>query len=519
MGFPTVLGQSPDPRASHPVPVQGAAHGSGENWPVDLGWMSSMHRSLFMTQNGGVVGEESHGGRRQPKPTWQDTGTALWRPFVLTEDGGNGDAGPTAPHVRTPELARVPAAGASATSTGRRLDPETSVPALLRPFYLSQDGGYIRGTGSSSVVSSMRWLDDTVPANSAQWGSTLEQSLTMSANGDGRPNPNAARMVDHEESAERLPSPDGGLDPNDAAPALPTDGANKKSADDEKGIGGDKKLGSPPEDNSLQFLRFSTVLLEPGKLQTDIGFLYSLSETQIPVAAGPDDVAPGILRQRQLTIPVEFRFGLTRRMQTFVAMPVGWSNTELSLPGFDEFENDGGIGDLRGGFTYLVKEGKDGGPDVTATFAFTAPTGNGRFFLGNTLVQPAGLGDGFWSLSGDLLVIHHYDPVVMFYGFGTRHRFERSVQDTLVAPGGEYSYRLGVGFAVNEKVTMSAAFSGAYIDDLDLDGDRVEGTLQEPLSLRLATTIAKNGRLIEPFVDFGLTNDANDANLGIIWTY
>ena len=135
------------------------------------------------------------------------------------------------------------------------------------------------------------------------------------------------------------------------------------------------------------------------------------------------------------------------------------------------------------------------------------------------LLTPPELGEGFWSLSWDVLFIHNYDPLVVFYGVGTRHGFERTFYGTTIRPGGEYNYFFGTGFAVNEHVTLSGTFGGAYVSQIAINGRRIEGSSLEPLSLRFAATIARKKKLLEPFVQFGITSDASAANFGIIQTY
>ena len=101
--------------------------------------------------------------------------------------------------------------------------------------------------------------------------------------------------------------------------------------------------------------------------------------------------------------------------------------------------------------------------------------------------------------------------------------FEGDIQ---VDPGKQIFYRLGAGFAVNPRVTFSAAFNASYITEDYVNGTRLPGTIREPMSVRLAATIgqAKKGKghkslkTVEPFVAFGLTEDANDVILGISWT-
>ena len=127
-----------------------------------------------------------------------------------------------------------------------------------------------------------------------------------------------------------------------------------------------------------------------------------------------------------------------------------------------------------------------------------------------------------------LTFIQTYDPVVVFYGAGYRHRFDRTFDDEIaVSPGKQAYYRLGVGFAVNPSVTLSASFLGSYIGANKINGVRVAGGIQEPMQVRLAATVSKNkncrpdSRLttIEPFVNFGVSDDAVDSLFGISWTF
>ena len=72
---------------------------------------------------------------------------------------------------------------------------------------------------------------------------------------------------------------------------------------------------------------------------------------------------------------------------------------------------------------------------------------------------------------------------------------------------------------VNEWVTLSTSFAGAYISELYVDNDRVEGTIREPLRLRFAVTINAPDKVIEPFTEIGMTDDTVDARFGITWTH
>ena len=283
-----------------------------------------------------------------------------------------------------------------------------------------------------------------------------------------------------------------------------------------------ESLGEEPEDNSLQFLRADTVLLDPGQFQFDYGVTYTKFDLPVPVVLSTPSgnvVELAQFRAREMRLPFEIRYGLARRVQLFVNVPFGWANTEFSLSGLEAFENDGGIGDVIFGGSFLLRDNDPcDKPDMILTLAASAPTGKSPFQAIGTSTAVPTLGSGAWSLASNLLWIKNYDPVTVFYGLGTRQHFDADFNGQDLRRGGEYNYQFGVGFGVNSKVTFSTRFNGAYLTETRLDGQRIPGTIQEPMALSMAMTIAKNKKLIEPFVDFGLTDDASDVRIGITWT-
>lgn len=306
--------------------------------------------------------------------------------------------------------------------------------------------------------------------------------------------------------------------PSPLGSASPSDVNRQAGGDGEGAIESAETLGEAPDDSPLQFLRRQTVLLPPGQCQVDLGLVYVLSEADFPVNVGGGVVAEGRLRQRLLLVPFALRVGLSRRVQGYINAPVGWSNSELAFAGIDEYDNVGGIGDINAGFNILLRERVGRCPDVIGTVGFTAPTGNADLSL-VPLAPQSRLGEGFWSVLGNILVIHTYDPVVIFYGFGARYGFEDTFGDVKLEPGFEANYQFGVGFAVNERITFSTSFLGAYITEDELDDVRIAGSNLEPLALRFAVTIAECNRIVEPFATIGMTDDGARAQIGIICTY
>lgn len=337
----------------------------------------------------------------------------------------------------------------------------------------------------------------------------------------------ATQAAAYFQADEPLPNPVGPLripGPNDENEKL--EPAEEKATEldgEEKGtLAEAESLGEAPEDNSLQFLRADTVLLKPGDFQFDYGFAYTKFDVTTPVIISTlsgNVVEHADVRLRELRVPFEVRYGLARRVQLFLNVPFGWVNSELSFPGFDNFKNDGGIGDVVFGGSFLLRENDPcNKPDAILTFGAVAPTGSDPFVAAAVNTAAPSLGNGVWSLASNLLFIKNYDPVVVFYGAGTRQSFDRDFNGQEIRLGGEYNYQFGVGFGVNSRVTFSTRFNGAYITETRIDGQRLPGTIQEPMTLGLAMTISKNKKLIEPFVDFGITDDASDARFGITWT-
>ena len=478
--------------------------------------------------------------------------SALWRPLVMTNNA------PPAMHA-------TPAVAARDQS---QLPESERVPSLMRPFYATNPAPHgsdaaeianaphslAEAIGGSRLGHQLAMLSDedlrtaatvaTLPAQLPAWDGTIAVEWPLMANpfllsetaDPGVFESGGVRQVAFFQ--EEIPVPPGGPTPDDIN--LPGNGnaANDQDTDDstdgkddkkkkEDTLAGAKKLGNAPEDNTLEFLRAQTVLLNPGKMQFDVGLEYTLTENNFPILltdgmgtiVGVDDIE---FQGRELAVPMEIRYGLLKRVQVFLQVPVGWSNTQVTVDDFNAFDNDGGLGDVGFGATVQLQDAVKDCPYLIGTLSAITPTG-GDPFTGIGLFSPSApsLGSGFWSLAGNLLWVQtRYDPVILFYGFGSRFQFAHEYVGINFQPGVEYNYTLGTGFAVNERVTLSAQFFGAYINELKADGTRLVGTNQEPMNLRFAATLAKPcNRIVEPFVMFGLTDDSISTNFGITWTY
>ncbi len=231
-----------------------------------------------------------------------------------------------------------------------------------------------------------------------------------------------------------------------------------------------------PRSTEQVFLRTQTPLLGAGQWQMDYGLTYSLTNFDFPTIHNAT-VVRADLRRRQLVVPLAFRFGLTDRTQLFANIPVGWRHNQLATnpltdPNPIDLNSDhGGVGDIQLGANYLWSYGDGYYPDIILTAVGTLPTGEG--FIPVSVLQ-GGLGNGVGALGGQVLFVHTYDPVVVFWGAGYRHYFEKTFSGINVQLGEEFTYQLGVGFAVNDRVTLSTSFLGAYNTETEFNGQGIQ---------------------------------------------
>ena len=287
-------------------------------------------------------------------------------------------------------------------------------------------------------------------------------------------------------------------------------------------------IGVPPPREQPQFLRNDSVLMKPGDYQWEIGFSYARNLNQSPVGQffGETPVVGNLRRvNRVLQMPIELRVGLTEDLQGSISLPIGLANQEISIGGAELTDDSFGIGDLSLGLTRLIRQGELSEPNVLGFLSLSIPTGQSS--LATSLDDPSiALGRGFYSLTTGLTFTRTFDPLVFFSGFGYQHNFEANFSGVgRLNPGNGGFYRLGVGYAVNSNVSLSTAFTGAFLGNAEINDARLGGTSREPLSLRIAATVvnkqktARKARTIEPFVNLGLNEDATDTILGVSWTY
>jgi hypothetical protein len=273
-----------------------------------------------------------------------------------------------------------------------------------------------------------------------------------------------------------------------------------------------KPIGQRPEDQeevTKMFLRQTSVLLKPGQAEVEFGVAYERDLQQVI----------GFSRQtlREFSFPLAFRYGINAKLEGFVTQPVAYGVTELTESGTTVEKSAWGLKDTSFGLNYLLARETAKRPDVILSLSGRAPTGLDPYRNDGTEV---GLGNGHWAVSPGLQLVKTFDPVVIFGGVYYTHQFERHALGQDIQPGEEAGYSFGLGFAINEDVSVSAQLLGAFQSEYRLDGSTVSGSSREPVSLRMALTNRwRKGFYVEPSVTFGLNDDAPDFVLGASCIY
>lgn len=296
------------------------------------------------------------------------------------------------------------------------------------------------------------------------------------------------------------------------------DAAGDEVAGDDAASGelDDESLGEAPEDNSLLFLQRATPLLEPGAVSIDYGFRYTWREFQGLSLLPDGSLTTGRVRTRQLTSPFAIRYGRSRRTQLFANLPVGLGILDRADISRQEATSVYGIGDLTFGLSYLLRDGNAQCPSIIAGYTVTAPTGASPF---ENSPGPAALGSGFWGMGANIFMVQQLDPAVLFGGFGYSHQFDRSYLGVDFDPGESAFYSMGAGFAVNSDVTFTTTFSGSFQSKLRANRRSIPNSAAESMSLRFALVLSGcKHRILEPFVNLGLTPDAPNVDFGFIVT-
>ncbi len=291
-------------------------------------------------------------------------------------------------------------------------------------------------------------------------------------------------------------------------------GSSAPVAEDAGVPGGDRLGEAPDEDFRRVFLRESLVLLQPGETQLEFSLEYLRDQFSN-------------VRTRAGSLRTTARVGLPGEFEVFLEAPFSWHEQEVFVVGpgstvREIADENSGIGDISAGLNFEIAGESADWPSILGTVSYTEPTGEEPDLDGPlaAVLGPGSiaLSQGRRNATGGLTFVRSSDPGVLFGGLYFTYFDKESLGGIEIEDGHLFIYRFGTGFAVNDQLTLSGLFTGAFRTKTKLNGKTVPQSDVEPLALRVGITHSfSTKRYIEPSVIFGLNEDAADAVLNVAY--
>lgn len=223
------------------------------------------------------------------------------------------------------------------------------------------------------------------------------------------------------------------------------------------------------------------------------------------------------------------RYGLTNRLEFDVKVPYVWRNddTITRRPYGDSFTEESfaadsdNLGDIEFGLHWQMNEAQDHWPYLVANFRVKTTTGKDPFELDRDpetmLATELATGTGFWGVEPSLTWILPSDPAVIYGNISYLWHLEddKGSEYGNIDPGDSYGATIGIGLAVNEKLSLTFGYDHKIVEEMKQDGHSLPGGSTQHVgsaqiggSYRLGKKSSCNFSLY-----FGVTEDAPDVRL------
>ncbi len=266
----------------------------------------------------------------------------------------------------------------------------------------------------------------------------------------------------------------------------------------------EQEIGTEQKDHdSRLFLRMSTIILKPG--QKSIGIATSYSNSM-------QGQAPLEKTTRQISVATTLRLALSERMEVSATIPLAWRQFEKDnyVDETREKRDGSGLGDISLGAKFLLFNEEVSSPEIVASLGVGIPTND------NNYGDDVAIGTGHYSVSLGLSALKSIDPATFFGSLSYTHYFDRKFGERDVKRGGSVDYNLGVGYALNHRLTLSSRVHGSFSGKLEIDSEVAQFSDKEPVLLENNITFAWDRETtIDPSITLGLNDDAPDTTFGL----
>ncbi|HTH18162.1 MAG TPA: hypothetical protein VL974_16005 [Magnetospirillum sp.] len=234
-----------------------------------------------------------------------------------------------------------------------------------------------------------------------------------------------------------------------------------------------------------------------------------------------------------ITGTLGLRLGLTDRLEAEARIPYMYrndssTNTLIDAGGANETVSlsDHGLGDVEGALHYQFNDGTGKWPVFVGNFRAKSATGTSPYDVSYDqfgVARELATGSGSWGLEPSLTVIAPSDPAVFYANIGYLWNMQADVNKQIgtrfvekVDPGDAIRFGVGMGLALNEKVSLSIGYQHDWIMKTTTtfsDGTAKSSTLSVgSLTFGVNWQMADNAAL-NVSVGVGVTTDAPDVRL------
>lgn len=260
---------------------------------------------------------------------------------------------------------------------------------------------------------------------------------------------------------------------------------------------------SPPAATVGDLFEERSVLTPRGSLIIEPSLQYTHSTTT-QVAIEGYTVIPAVViglinlsqvQRDTLTSTLAFRYGLTKRMEVELRLPFVYREESArereildgSPTDIIRDSTGSGIGDIEAAVRYQLN-GRGGGPYWVVGLRVKSRTGEDPFEVDRETItveddqgnpvevgeifteQPTG--SGFWSVQPSLSWIYPSDPAVFYGSVSYLWNIERDVRGFGdIDPGDALGFNFGLGFAINERTSVSLGYDHSIVLETEREGD------------------------------------------------
>ena len=190
------------------------------------------------------------------------------------------------------------------------------------------------------------------------------------------------------------------------------------------------------------------------------------------------------------------------------------------------------LGDIDAGVSYQLNDGTGGLPFFIGNLRYKANNADGPFDVGydsNNVAKNLPTGTGFQTVEASVTAIKVSDPAVLFGNLGYVYDVARDIDRDFgntrikdVSPGDAINASFGVGFAMNQDLSLSLGYKHSYVfPTVQHSMDISSGTTYENRSdaSQVGAVVFGLNNTISPTVSLnstveaGVTNDAPDVRL------